>query len=107
MPPLFGHRFPKNQVLPKEQVQSIVKGLLAKKNSNEPVIFQDTYRVHDNPFYGIEGGWNVEVLWVYNERVTSWESALREEIKNMIGRAHWATSLIIGPFSKTPTASLI
>ena len=48
-------------------------------------MFQDKYGVKANKHYGIEGGWDVEVLWVYNERVDHWEDLLIPALRDMIG----------------------
>ena len=59
---------------------------MAKKRANQTVMHRETYRVLDNVFYGIEGGWEVNVLWVYNERVKDWEEKLPPRIRSMIGQ---------------------
>lgn len=85
IPPLFGHRFPKNQVFPKERYDPLVEALVAKKTADKTVMHRERYPVQENAFYGIEGDWEVEVLWVYNERVKDWEKRLPQPIRSMIG----------------------
>jgi hypothetical protein len=87
IPPLFGQtpRFQLNLVFPKVKYASLVQGLLAAKQAGGTVLFKDRYLVQENTHYGIEGGWEVEVLWVYNERVSAWEKELPARIRRMIG----------------------
>nr|MDQ2696031.1 patatin-like phospholipase family protein [Pseudomonadota bacterium] len=71
IPPLFGRTpgFMLNHVFPEAQYMPLVEGLWANRQAGRSVLFRDRYPVRDNPHYGIEGGWEAEVLWVYNERV--------------------------------------
>lgn len=87
IPPVFG-RGPAetpNTVFPADKYDDLVEGLLAAKRAGQTLLHKDTYRVQDNAFYGIQGGWDVEVLWVYNERVPAWESSLPATIRGQIG----------------------
>ena len=56
-----------------------------EKAAGRPVMFKDRYRVISKPHYGIDGDWDVEVLWVYNERVRDWEYSLPVDIRRLIG----------------------
>lgn len=87
IPPLFGQTpgFTVNHVFPKTKYERLVNNLKTAKGAGLSVMFRDTYRVRKARHYGIEGGWNVEVLWVYNERVKTWEDKLRPEIRDSIG----------------------
>jgi hypothetical protein len=87
IPPLFGQTpgFDVNHVFPKPKYKTLVQGLMAARDSGETVMFQDQYQVLENKHYGIAGGWEAEVLWVYNERVPAWEQKLRAEIRRLIG----------------------
>lgn len=87
MPPLFGQTpdFTLNRVFPEEDYLPLVEALLARKAAGKSVLHRTRHRVQDNAHYGVEGGWSVEVLWVYNERVNEWEEELRPEIRERIG----------------------
>lgn len=87
IPPLFGQTpgFTINHVFPKSRYERLINSLKAAKESGETVMFKDTYRIRKAKHYGIKGGWDVEVLWVYNERVKTWEDKLRPEIRETIG----------------------
>lgn len=86
IPPLFGRKFPLNQVFPSDQYLPLVSALRAKKQQGTTVFHQATYRVQDNEHYGIEGGWDVDVLWVYNEQVPAWENQLPTPVSDLIDR---------------------
>lgn len=88
IPPVFGldPESPGNAVFPAEQYEPLVQGLLAAKRAGNSVIYKDRYSVLDNPLFGIKGGWEVEVLWVYNERVPAWESQLPADTGRLIGQ---------------------
>jgi hypothetical protein len=87
IPPLFGQTpdFMTNHVFPSNQYDALVNGLLTAKSKKESVMFRDQYEVKKNTHYGIKGGWTVDVLWVYNERVESWENDLPVKIRRLIG----------------------
>ena len=48
-----------------------------------------------NAWWGIEGGWELSVCWVYNDRVPAWEAGLPDEVRRMLPGA-----------GETPDASL-
>ena len=77
--------FSLNAVFDESKYDDLVNGLRLAHEAEQTVMFQDTYGVKANSHYGIEGGWEVEVLWVYNERVKEWEKELPVEVKNRIG----------------------
>lgn len=87
IPPLFGQvpSFGLNHVFPTDQYDALVEGFQAAKEAGATVMFRDRYRVKENRHYGIEGGWEADVLWVYNERVPAWEKNLRADIRRLIG----------------------
>lgn len=49
--------------------------------------------VVENPWWGIDGGWDVSVCWVYNGRSADWERRLPEAVRRMLA-ADDATSLV-------------
>lgn len=87
IPPLFGQtpNFKLNHVFPKAKYQKLVDGLIQTKASGRTVMYADTYRVREAKHYGVDGGWDVQVLWVYNERVGDWEKELPAKIRKWIG----------------------
>ena len=45
----------------------------AKFAAGGPVWHRAKYTVVENAFLGVPGGWEVEVLWVFNATCTRWE----------------------------------
>jgi len=48
----------------------------------EPLVFRGTYTVVDNPHFGIKGGWQVEIVWVFTLPSRSFMSALPQETQD-------------------------
>ncbi len=88
MPPLFGQTpdFLDNHVFNAAQYKPLVNALRRARNAGKPVTHRETYPVRQNDHYGVEGGWNVDILWVYNESVPEWESQLQPAVRGTIGR---------------------
>ncbi|MBI4751818.1 MAG: hypothetical protein HY774_25320 [Acidobacteria bacterium] len=86
LPPLFARAgdFTLNHVFPEVGFQKLVDGLLAAQSAGGPVMFQDRYQVLENAFYGVPGGWEVDVLWVYNNRVPTWEARLTSQVRELL-----------------------
>jgi len=51
-------------------------------------MFRGVHRVVPNPNLSVAGGWDVEVLWVFNDKSPRWEAELPPETRNMIGKGH-------------------
>ena len=87
IPPLFGKTpgFEDNIVFPEDKYEILVQGLLEAKNQGKTVMFRGTFPILQNDHYGIVGGWDADILWVYNERVGEWEDKLPPEIRAEIG----------------------
>ena len=101
--PLFGQpseRFPHNQVFQKVDYVEIVRTLQRAKRAGCAVIATRTHRVYPNNWWGVEGGWDVRICWVYNERVLRWEERLRPELRGLIARGHGSSPA--GPFAHFP-----
>lgn len=88
---LFGQDpgFMHNQVFRKDQFAPLVANLRSKNENGEPALHKDTFRVVRNRNFGVEPG-EVEVLWVYNERVEKWEQQLLPEVSDLLqlGQLH-------------------
>jgi hypothetical protein len=93
IPPLFGKTppFNLNHVFPEEMYPELVENLLIEKEAGKTAMHRATYPVREAPHYGIEGGWEVDVLWVYNDRVKEWESKLPANIRKKIGTGSLGT----------------
>ena len=106
IPPLFGQTpgFETNHVFPAAQYEKLVEGLLAAKNTGGTVMFRDRYPVLENTHFGVKGDWEVNVLWVYNERVSDWEEKLPVAIRGMIGAGSLANFPHYATFFQNPPA---
>ena len=69
----------------------LVENLLAKKEAGKTAMHRAKYPVRKAPHYGIEGNWEVDVLWVYNDRVKDWEDKLPTTIRKKIGTGSLGT----------------
>lgn len=82
--------FDKNVVFAnqKDKYNKLVSTLLQKQKNNEPTIYTDTYTVTKQDFYGIKGGYDVDIMWVYNSLPGNWTKQLdpkiAENIKNKV-----------------------
>ena len=79
-----------NEVFPKAEYETLRSALLAKKHAEKTVMHRMKHTVKSNSHYGIEGGRQIEILWVYNERVTEWERKLPQATRDEI--AHGSLS---------------
>ena len=75
----------RNQVFEKEKFAPLIKGLLDCRKRGQAMVYRDTYRVLENPFYGIEPG-EVDITWVYNDLPKNWLQRLPEETRSRIGK---------------------
>lgn len=49
--------------------------------ARKPVVIRDTFTVVDNPWFGIAGGWQVEIVWVLELPVAAWRDSLPAETR--------------------------
>lgn len=73
-----------NTVLAPDGWAPLVRGLQAAQASGGPVIHRMTHAVRENDFWGIEGGWTVDIAWCYLARVPAWEGRLPAETARAI-----------------------
>ena len=85
--PLFGEpsaRFPNNRVFSEDDYPVVVAALQAAKQAGRTVMTVHTHTVQPNAWWGIDGGWDVRVCWLYNERVACWERKLDTQVRALI-----------------------
>lgn len=89
LPALFGFGVTQiNTVFEKNKFVELVEELLNNKANGESLIHRDKYQILENPHYGVEGGWETEITWIYNENVPKWKDKLRPEVlERFEGRA--------------------
>ena len=77
--PLFGApnpSFPNNRVFVERDFSLLHRTLQEAKRRKGVVAATITHQVQENSWWGIAGGWDVRVCWVYNERIPEWEARL-------------------------------
>jgi len=87
VPPLFGEPSPhglRNRVFSSTSYREVVSAWQAAKRAGYPLVAATHLRVEPNDWWGIEGGWDVSVCWVYNDRVSSWEAGLGDEVRRVL-----------------------
>lgn len=91
--PLFGEpslRFRNNHVFAETDYAAVVADLQAAKQAGRTVMTVRTHTVRSNPWWGIDGGWDVQICWLYNERVAQWEDQLRPEVRRLVAEGRGA-----------------
>ena len=63
---------------------ALIAGLEVRKMAGETLIHCDTYTVLQNSHYRIEGGYDANVCWLYDEAVESWSDALNAEMQSLV-----------------------
>ncbi|KAH9262108.1 hypothetical protein BASA82_000836 [Batrachochytrium salamandrivorans] len=75
-----------NHVFPLEELRPLLRKFQSKLELGEPIVVRQTHRVLENAYWGIEGGWDVDILWVYlDESRVFWEH-LPEDTRREIDR---------------------
>ena len=87
VPCLFGQpgcRWPHNHVFPQAAYRDLVRTWQRAKRDGRPLVASMRLPVESNDWWGIEGGWEVSICWVYNDRVRDWESMLKHEVRQLL-----------------------
>eukprot|EP00658_Telonema_sp_P-2_P002484 TRINITY_DN1093_c0_g1_i11.p1 TRINITY_DN1093_c0_g1~~TRINITY_DN1093_c0_g1_i11.p1 ORF type:complete len:161 (-),score=29.00 TRINITY_DN1093_c0_g1_i11:499-981(-) len=66
------------------QFWDMVQQLQHKKRSGVAVTAQSHLHVLPNEFWGLEGGTQVEVCWVYLEAVPEWHQHLPQDVRDLL-----------------------
>jgi len=89
LPNQYGDKdFDDNIVFAKQErkYKALVKKLLQLKADGQPAIVKDTYKVTEQAKHGIKGGYDVEIIWVYNDVVRDWINELPVDIQIRLGK---------------------
>ena len=101
--PLFGApnpSFPHNRVFLESEFPVLHRTLQEAKQNGGVVAATMTHRVQENTWWGVSGGWDVQVCWMYNDRVPEWEAQLPLETRRCIqGRL---SAIESGPLDNFP-----
>ena len=107
---LFGHSVKargvntsRNQVFTQEDFIPVASALQAAKRAGGAALTNAELQVQENAWWGVEGGWKVQVLWYYLDRVPVWESQLGQPIRKAIRKGNRRWPLFgHGPFKAFP-----
>jgi hypothetical protein len=83
-----GPLYRNNQVFPAEAFWDLLKNLWAASGSGRyqtPPIYAQPLITMANPWFDVQAGRSVTVLWVYLERAHAWYQQLSPEVQNMLG----------------------
>jgi len=64
-----------------QKYKLLVNRLKELKTDGKPAVHVDTYRVNSQARQGVQGGFDVEVMWVYNDTVRDWSDQLPVDLK--------------------------
>jgi len=84
----FGTALQNNQVFAGADWAPLVRALQAARRDGRPVVHHTRHTVLENLVWGIDGGYEVEVLWCYLERVPQWEDRLPDDVGAAVDRGH-------------------
>jgi hypothetical protein len=74
------------QVFDKTAFQPLVDQLVEKGRKGEPMVVDLTLDVRDNPLCGVQGGWQVRLLWCFPSLSDGFRKALLESTQAMLQR---------------------
>eukprot|EP00878_Enallax_costatus_P010509 GHUV01010972.1.p1 GENE.GHUV01010972.1~~GHUV01010972.1.p1 ORF type:complete len:534 (+),score=124.46 GHUV01010972.1:703-2304(+) len=77
----------KLQVFPTAAYEQLFAALKNSTAAGGPTYHEATYSVLTNAYQAVFGGWQVEVLWVFNQQQTAWERALPQETASALEQA--------------------
>ncbi|MCA9965276.1 MAG: hypothetical protein KC423_13560, partial [Anaerolineales bacterium] len=103
LPPLFGfpnQLNPNNTIFTQQAWQALITALQTQKRQGLPLVTVQTHTVQTNTWWGLPGGWDVDICWVYNDRVASWEQQLPDHLQEQIKLGN--DFLPVGPFRHFP-----
>ena len=81
-----------SQVFPSSGFADLLQGLWASSgnkatpgSNQNAAIYRQTLDLQTNDWYGISGGRQIDVLWVYNNRVRDWYDQLNSDVQTLLG----------------------
>ena len=101
--PLFGapsERFPHNHVFPEADYAPLIAGLQAAKRCGGAVTMTTTHTIQPNAWWGLPGGTDMSICWVYNEHVERWVERLPHSVRRSVREGTASTPT--GPFAHFP-----
>lgn len=81
-----------NQVFPSSSFAAVLQGLWAASTNDagdagvRPAVFSSRLSVLDNEWFGVRGGREITVVWVYNNFVSQWQKLLSSEVSAEVSK---------------------
>ncbi|MBI1357277.1 MAG: hypothetical protein GC160_23295 [Acidobacteria bacterium] len=75
---------PNNQVFRTEDLSRVLRALREAQADGGPMLATTRLQVQDNAWWGLTGGWDVDVCWYYLDRAPAWEARLDPEVRRLI-----------------------
>jgi len=93
------------QVFEKARYYELMQGLaIANVQNHGPAMFKQTLTVLPNPTFDIAGGYDVEILWVYNTAVQNWIDLLSPDVQSIVnGLRHFPNYETMGQLGLSAT----
>ncbi len=95
LPALFGYRvvdtgtaLQNNHVFEQGQLHALVDTLKAARVAGQGIIARSKLTTVANDWWGVAAGQTVDVIWVYNDRVTAWEQQLHREVHDAVRKGN-------------------
>ncbi|CAE8651592.1 unnamed protein product, partial [Polarella glacialis] len=88
--------FVRDQVFSQGDFAALLCQFQTELLAGRSAVAHTTYQVLENTWWGIPGGWEVEILWVYNSKVSGFEERLPAETQAALAQGAQ------GPFANYP-----
>lgn len=89
------------QVFEIKDFSKLAEGFKKAIKEDKPLIYEGIHKVLPNVHFGIKGGYNVHIMWFYNERCKSWEEKIDKDISDKIAKKGFGKRLKNFPNFKT------
>lgn len=73
-----------NQVFPSDSFQVVQQGLWEAKQAGGPVMFLQKLTTIDNPYFDVEAGHEVQILWIYLNKAQKWYEKLSPSLRQKL-----------------------
>lgn len=73
---------PNNLMLEQEKFNALKTAVKQSIQAGGPVFWKDAYTVQENGWFGIDGGWTCNILWIFNSRSTGWNDRVKALLKD-------------------------
>ena len=80
----IGYNLNENQVFATEKFVELVQLLHDAQDKGEGLVVQQKLTTVPNSWYGVSGGLEVEVMWIYMGRAQAFEAALQPELRKLV-----------------------